>query len=255
MGSRASVHGRHLDRQYDTCGIISSPFVSLEYRHGRPACLPARALRAARQGLQQRSAVPEHALRRCRGRRPRPRDAARLDACRDSRRARARCRGADAALLPAAHHAPSRRLDEAFANRSGRQAALDRLCELLVIQLLRHLMDGDPGRRGLLAGLADPRLAKALNAMHNEPARDWSLESLARRAGMSRARFAVNFRETLGTTPGDYLAQWRLGLAQSLLRKDRPVSVVASEVGYSGAAALTRAFRARFGKTPSAWRN
>ena len=145
--------------------------------------------------------------------------------------------------------------DEAFANRSGRQAALDRLCELLVIQLLRHLMDGDPGRRGLLAGLADPRLAKALNAMHIEPARDWSLESLAQRAGMSRARFAVNFRETLGTTPGDYLAQWRLGLAQSLLRKDRPVSVVASEVGYSGAAALTRAFRARFGKTPSAWRN
>lgn len=144
--------------------------------------------------------------------------------------------------------------DEAFAGRCGRQAALDRLCELLVIQLLRHLMNTEPGRSGLLAGLADPRLAKALNAMHGEPAHNWSLDSLAERAGMSRARFAVNFRETIGTTPGDYLAQWRLGLAQSLLRKGRPVSVVANEVGYSGTAALTRAFSARFGTTPSKWR-
>jgi AraC-like DNA-binding protein len=144
--------------------------------------------------------------------------------------------------------------DEAFSERCGRQAALDRLCELLVIQLLRHLLDAEPARGGLLAGLADPRLAKALNAVHEEPARDWSLERLAERAGMSRARFAVTFRETLGATPGEYLAQWRLGLAQSLLRRGRPVAVVASEVGYSGAAALSRAFRARFGTTPTQWR-
>jgi len=144
--------------------------------------------------------------------------------------------------------------DEAFAARCGRQAALDRLCELLIIQLLRHLMDEDRVNDGLLSGLADPRLAKALNAMHDEPSRDWSLERLAARAGMSRARFAVNFRETVGVTPGEYLAQWRLGLAQSLLRRGKPVSLVAQEVGFSGPAALSRAFSARFGSTPSRWR-
>jgi AraC-like DNA-binding protein len=143
--------------------------------------------------------------------------------------------------------------DEAFATRCGRQAALDRLCELLVIQLLRHLMN--EGRvSGLLAGLADRRLAKALNAMHDEPSRDWSLERLAARAGMSRARFAVNFRETVGLTPGEYLAHWRLGLAQSLLRRGKPVALVAQEVGYGGPAAFTRAFSARFGASPSHWR-
>ena len=70
---------------------------------------------------------------------------------------------------------------------------------------------------------------------------------------MSRARFAVNFRETIGLTPGDYLTQWRLSLAQSLLRKGKPVGLVAHAVGYSGPAALSRVFSARLGQSPSRW--
>jgi AraC-like DNA-binding protein len=143
--------------------------------------------------------------------------------------------------------------DEAFATRCGRQAALDRLCELLVIQLLRHLMQRERANVGLLAGLADPRLARALNAMHEEPARPWTLDQLAGRAGMSRARFAVNFRDIVGMTPGEYLTHWRLGLAQSLLRRGKATTLVAHEVGYSGPAALTRAFKSRFGTPPSEW--
>ncbi len=142
---------------------------------------------------------------------------------------------------------------EAFGEHCGRQEAMNRLCELVVIQLMRHLMDTGEVDFGPLAGLADPRLAKALNAMHNAPETSWSLESLAETAGMSRARFAVNFREVVGMTPGDYLTRWRLGLAQSLLRKGKPVNLVAHAVGYSGPAALSRVFHARFGESPTSW--
>ncbi|EAR20689.1 AraC family transcriptional regulator [Nitrococcus mobilis] len=143
--------------------------------------------------------------------------------------------------------------EEAFESRCGRQAALDRLCELLTIQLFRYLMDRDQVDVGLLAGLADPRLAKALNAIHEDPADQWTLERLAERAGMSRARFAARFRATIGATPGEYLAHWRLGLAQALLRRGKPVAIVAHAVGYSGPAALARAFKARFDASPLDW--
>lgn len=143
--------------------------------------------------------------------------------------------------------------EEAFNPACGRQAALDRICELLVIQLLRVSLEDKSTQTGLLAGLSDPRLAKALTGIHKEPERAWTLAQLANEAGMSRASFAVKFRDTLGMTPGDYLGHWRLGLAKSLLRKGRPVSLVSDEVGYSSAAAFTRAFAGRFGQTPSAW--
>ena len=142
---------------------------------------------------------------------------------------------------------------EASAKNCGRQAAIDRLCEFLLIQLLRYLMAENLIDTGLLAGLADKRLAKAITAMHNAPQRAWSLEQLAKTAGMSRARFAVHFRKTVGTTPGDYLAQWRIGLAQALLKKGKPVGLVADAVGYGSTTALSRAFKSHIGQTPTEW--
>lgn len=143
---------------------------------------------------------------------------------------------------------------EAQQQHCGRQAAIDRLFEYLLIQVLRHVLDHQPNSTGLLAGLADRRLAKAITAIHNEPRRNWSLDVLAQEAGMSRARFAVNFREIMGMTPGSYLSQWRMGLAQVLLKKGKPVAVVADEVGYSSVVALSRAFKAQTGLTPQAWK-
>jgi hypothetical protein len=75
---------------------------------------------------------------------------------------------------------------EVAQHHCGRQAVLDRLIEVVLIQVLRELMDQHRLQTGLLAGLAEPRLAKAINAMHAEPARNWSLEDLAATAGMSR---------------------------------------------------------------------
>lgn len=143
--------------------------------------------------------------------------------------------------------------DEAFGQRCGRQAVVDRLCELVLIHVLRHTIDHGLMNSGLFAGLADARLTRAINAMHEDPARNWSLEDLASEAGMSRARFAVNFRETVGQTPGDYLTDWRIGLAQSLLRRGKPVKIVADEVGYGSATALARAFATRLGMSPMTW--
>lgn len=143
--------------------------------------------------------------------------------------------------------------DEAMNERCGRQAAIDRLFELLLIQLLRYSMEGQLANTGLLSGLSDKRLCKAITAMHDDPRESWSIDTLARVSGMSRARFAVHFRETVGITPGEYLAQWRLGLAQALLKKGKPVGLVADEVGYGSATSLSRAFKAHIGLTPSEW--
>ena len=143
--------------------------------------------------------------------------------------------------------------DEAFAEHCGRQAALDRLCELLLIKLLRHCLDRGVTQGGTLAGLADPRLAKVLVAMHEDPTRAWELLDMASLAGMSRARFAVHFREVTGDTPADYLASWRITLAQGMLRAGRLLKHVALEVGYGSSSALTRAFTRKIGLPPTHW--
>lgn len=155
--------------------------------------------------------------------------------------------------LPALASTLTLLLDEAFDQKTGRQAIVDRLCEVVLVHLLRHTIERRLMPTGLFAGLAEPRLARAIQAMHEDPARRWSLEELAERAGMSRARFAVNFRETVGQTPLDYLTDWRIGLAQTLLRKGKPVKIVAQEVGYGSATALARAFSTRLGVSPMAW--
>lgn len=144
--------------------------------------------------------------------------------------------------------------EEAFTRRCGRQAVLDRLFEVIIIHLLRKAMNDKLVDAGLLAGLAHPQLARALVALHEKPAEPWSLESLGERAGMSRSAFAAAFRDTVGLTPGDYLAAWRITLAQGLLEQGRGLKHVAQEVGYGSAEALSRAFRMRMGVTMREWR-
>jgi AraC-like DNA-binding protein len=143
--------------------------------------------------------------------------------------------------------------EEAFNPACGRQAILDRICEILVIQLLRISIENNSTQLGLLAALADQRIAKALTCIHQNPEKQWTIQQLAEHAGMSRAGFAVKFRNIMNMTPGEYLSHWRLGLAKSLLRKGRPISLISDEIGYSSPAAFTRAFSSRFGLTPTSW--
>jgi transcriptional regulator GlxA family with amidase domain len=90
--------------------------------------------------------------------------------------------------------------------------------------------------------------------MHEEPAKEWSLEALAETAGMSRSVFADAFRDTIGSTPGAYLQSWRVSLAQQALRQGRPLKMIAIDVGYGSEAALSRAFKAQSGLAPREWK-
>lgn len=142
---------------------------------------------------------------------------------------------------------------EAQAARCGHAAVLDRLVEVLMIQLLRHAMAERLVDVGVMAGLSDVRLAKTLSAVHAEPARRWTLEAMAAVAGMSRARFAAHFAQTVGAPPGEYLTGWRLGLARRLLRRGLSVKQVAAEVGYASSGAFGRVFQQRVGRSPRDW--
>lgn len=142
---------------------------------------------------------------------------------------------------------------EAFEAKDGRQAAVDRLTEYFLLLLLRSAIDSELIQGGILTALSDKHLSNAVAEIHHEPERAWTLEELARIAGMSRARFAAHFHATIGQTPFEYLALWRVGVAQSLLKKGEPLKMVAPSVGYASAAALSRAFSQHVGMPPMTW--
>jgi AraC-like DNA-binding protein len=143
---------------------------------------------------------------------------------------------------------------EAFDSHCGRFAVMDRLFELLVILLLRHLISSREQQPGMIAGLADPRLSRALTLMHEQPQKPWSVAELAMAANLSRASFAEQFRRVVGQTPADYLLSWRVSLAQKRLREGRPIALIAAEVGYESPSALARAFRRKTGLSPREWK-
>jgi len=140
--------------------------------------------------------------------------------------------------------------------RCGSRLLADRLFEVVLIQLLRWVIDHPQAvgvTSGLVMGLSDPRLARALVALHAAPQDDWSLARMAAVAGMSRSAFADAFKAVTGTTPAAYLTDWRLTVASSLLRAGRPQKLIAAELGFASASSLSRAFKQRFGTGPRAW--
>lgn len=140
--------------------------------------------------------------------------------------------------------------------RCGQRLLADRLFEVVLIQLLRWLLDHPQAagiQPGLITGLSDPRLARALVALHEAPGQGWTLERLAERAGMSRTSFANTFRQLVGQTPADYLACCRITLAQMGLAEGRPIKLLADQLGYATPSALSRAFTARVGLSPRDW--
>jgi AraC-like DNA-binding protein len=140
---------------------------------------------------------------------------------------------------------------------TGDVVVLAKLAEVLIIEVLRLYMSENSERRpGGLAALSDRIVGAALKALHDRPAQAWTLQELARAAGTSRSVLAERFQRMVGSSPIQYLTQWRMTLAADLLRcrSNVPLAQVAEQVGYQTDTAFSRAFRRRFGAPPSAWR-
>jgi AraC-like DNA-binding protein len=148
-------------------------------------------------------------------------------------------------------------LTEARSQRPGGAGVLAKLAEVLIIEVLRlYMNENSEGRTGWLAALSDRIVGAALKALHDRPAQAWTLDELARAAGTSRSVLAERFQHMVGSSPIQYLTQWRMTLAADLLlcRGKLPLARVAEQVGYQTDTAFSRAFRREFGAPPSAWR-
>ena len=130
---------------------------------------------------------------------------------------------------------------ELLAPRCGQPALLDRAGDILFIGLLRHLVAHPRHTGGLFDGLADPRIARALVAMHTTPHSDWTLENLSEEAGMSRTAFANTFRQIMKQPPGKYLAKIRLAIARRAVESGKGLKIAARDAGYTSPSALSRA--------------
>jgi AraC-like DNA-binding protein len=147
-------------------------------------------------------------------------------------------------------------LAEARSPRPGGAGVLAKLAEVLFIEVLRlYMNEQSAGRSGWLAAVRDRIVGAALSQMHTRPAHAWTLDALARAIGSSRSVLAERFQHLVGSPPMEYLTQWRMVLAASLLtRSNAPLAQIAEDVGYRTDTAFIRAFRREYGVPPAAWR-
>lgn len=136
--------------------------------------------------------------------------------------------------------------------RPGNALAARHLAHLMLLQAFRlHLARLAGHRVGLLYALTDPHLAKAIEAMHQDPAHRWTLAELASRAGLSRSIFAQRFQQRVGDTPINYLTQWRMLLARDRLQNGREtLATLARALGYESESAFNTAFKRVTGCSP-----
>jgi AraC-like DNA-binding protein len=126
------------------------------------------------------------------------------------------------------------------------------LAYMILVQALRlHLAEGLKGGVGWLFALADKQMSAVIHAMHNDPAHRWTLQDLAAIAGMSRSIFALRFKQTVGTSPMEYLTRWRMLLAgDKLVNSSDPVSAIALSLSYESESAFSTAFKRIMGCSP-----
>lgn len=141
---------------------------------------------------------------------------------------------------------------EAQEPNPGSSLMISRLIDLLVIRTLRSWAASEANRIGWLGGLGEERIGRTLSAMHADPFRRWTVQSLAEIARMSRSIFAERFATVVGEPPLRYLSRWRLTIAADRLRSGGlKVTEAAQQSGYASDAAFSRAFKAHFGYAPS----
>jgi AraC-like DNA-binding protein len=145
---------------------------------------------------------------------------------------------------------------EARELRAGGETVITRLADILVIQAIRSWISTDPqAQTGWLGALRDKQIGRAIALIHRDPARDWTVASLASAVGMSRSAFAARFTELVGEPAMHYLSRWKMHAALTWLKEsDAPLSQLASKLGYESEAAFSRAFKRLMGVSPGAAR-
>lgn len=144
---------------------------------------------------------------------------------------------------------------ESAARSPGGTVVVSRLVDVLFVQALRTFILGSTCTESGLRALGDPRIAKALQLVHDRPTEAWTVDGLARTVGLSRSAFAARFAELVGDPPLEYIARWRMTKAAELLREsDLPLVAVAERAGYHSEAAFSRAFKRHEGLAPATYR-
>ncbi len=140
--------------------------------------------------------------------------------------------------------------------RAGSQSVLNRLSELMFVEVIRLHMDQLANNNtGWFAGLRDPMVGRVLTLLHARPAHAWTLEELAVKVAASRSALADRFTQLVGCPPIQYLTQWRMQIAaKRLLDPGVKIAAIAHEVGYESEAAFSRAFKKFVGRSPGQWR-
>lgn len=141
-------------------------------------------------------------------------------------------------------------------DRPGGWLTAEHLGHIMLIQALRlHLHSNNTPENGWLSALGDPQLSAAISAMHSDVDRRWTLEEMAKTAGMSRSSFAEKFKSVVGSSPLEYLTRWRMQVAGARLRTTKSkVVTIAGEVGYSSEGAFSTAFKKMYGHSPRSYR-
>jgi len=173
-------------------------------------------------------------------------------------------------LLPEVLHIPGSRANPALdaalrllayelgQPRPGTAAVLNRLVDILLVQLLRMWLateESAPRPASWLGALTDPVVGPALARLHTQPGREWTVDALAADIGVSRATLARRFLARVGDTPAAYLTRWRMDLAAQRLRDtDDTVSTIARSLGYTSEYAFNRAFTRARSTSPGRYR-
>ena len=145
---------------------------------------------------------------------------------------------------------------EARELRPGGETVITRLADVVVIEAIRRWLNSAPdANRGWFEAARDPQIGSAIIAIHRAPAEEWTVDALARVAGMSRSAFSARFSELVGIPAIQYLAKWRMHLAQErLVKTDQPISQIAADVGYLSEPAFNKAFKRGFERPPGQMR-
>ncbi len=145
--------------------------------------------------------------------------------------------------------------EESGGQKMGGDLIALKMSEVILAQAIRTFIEGNGATAWGLGAFADKNLSRALDAFHKAPAENWTVQTLARTAGMSRTSFAVQFQKAIDMTPIDYVTKWRMEIAKRvLLTTGKSLTDAAESAGYASDSAFARTFRKEIGKSPAEFR-